>query len=205
MMALSGSVGAVFIQTEDAPISFEDEPTVANESYTSYTIANEILRYWDKNSAVLVKVNGSPITQGFSVEYCGGVVVFQIPRSQEDVVTVSGMSLFVEQHGGFFNWSADLEMDTSDVTTFQSGGWKENLPTIKGFSASAEKYWGDAEFFSRLGQEVIVALYVNSSASQRRYEGYGIISSDGIETAVEEVINETIEIQGTGPLYYREG
>ena len=47
---------------------------------------------------------------------------------------------------GFFNWSADLEQEMGEVTTYQSNGWKENIPTIKGFSASAESYRSDSEF-----------------------------------------------------------
>lgn len=123
----------------------------------------------------------------------------------DDEVTVSGKYLTVVQHGGFFNWSADLELETSDITTFQNAGWKENLPTVKGFTASAESYWGDEEFYAGLGKEVVIALYTDATASKQRYEGFGIISSDSLETAVDDIVNETIEIQGTGPLYYREG
>jgi len=203
-MPLQGKVGAVFIQTEAAPISFANEETVANDDFTRYMISNTVKRYWDKNSVVMVKVNDSAVSTGFSIEYCGGVVVFETALDPLDEVTISGSYLIVSQHGGFFNWSAELEMETSDVTTFQSAGWKENLPTIKGFSVSAESYWGDEEFFSRLGEKVIIALYVDSGPSKRRYEGWGLISSDKIDTSVEDVIDENIEFQGTDSLYYRE-
>lgn len=67
-----------------------------------------------------------------------------------------------------------------------------------------ESYWGDEEFFTGLGKEVVIALYADATASKQRYEGFGIISSDGIETAVVGIVNETIELQGIGQLYYRE-
>lgn len=203
-MAIAGKVGAVFVQTTDAPASFLDEPMVADAEYRRYTISDSTLRYWDKNTPISVAVNELPVSIGFTIEHCGGVIVFDDPLTVDDIVTVSGEYLNVQQHGGFFNWSADLEQETGDITTFESGGWKENLPTVKGFSASAESYWGDSEFFARLGQEVIIALYIDTTSSKARYEGYGIISSDGIETAVDDIINESIEIQGTGKLYYRE-
>ena len=204
-MALSGKVGAVFVQTADAPVSFSEEATNGNLDRRRFTVADPNIRYWDKASPVTVKLNNISVTTGFSLEHCGGVVVFELPLELDDVVTVSGKHFTVAQHGGFFNWSADLELDTSEVTTFQSGGWKESQPTVKGFSASAESYWGDGEFFSRLGKEVVIALYTDATASKQRYEGFGIISSDGIESAVDDIVNEAIEIQGTGPLYYREG
>lgn len=204
-MPIAGKIGAVFVQTSDAPASFSDELMVSDEHYKTYTNEDSTMRYWDKNTPVTVEVNEIPVTEGFAIEYCGGVIVFDEPLTEEDVVTVSGKHLNVQQHGGFFNWSADLEQEMGDVTTYQSNGWKENIPTIKGFSASAESYWGDSEFFSRLGQEVIIALYIDTTASKARYEGYGIISSDSIETTVDDIINESIEMQGTGKLYYREG
>lgn len=204
-MSLSGKVGAVFVQTADAPVSFSEEVTTGSLDCKRYTISDAAKRYWDKETPVTVKVNTVVVSIGFTLEYCGGVVVFEAPLEPEDVVTVSGKYLTVAQHGGFFNWSADLELETSDITTFQSAGWKENLPTVKGFTASAESYWGDEEFFAGMGKEVVIALYTDATASKLRYEGFGIISSDSIETAVDDIVNETIEIQGTGPLYYREG
>lgn len=204
-MALSGKVGAVFVQTADAPVSFSEEATTGSLDRKRYTISDAAKRYWDKDTPVTVEVNSVVVSAGFTLEHCGGMVVFEAPLEPEDEVTVSGKYLMVEQHGGFFNWSAELELETSDITTFQSAGWKENLPTVKGFTASAEDYWGDEEFFAGLGKEVVIALYTDATASKLRYEGFGIINSDSIETAVDDIVNETIEIQGTGPLYYREG
>jgi hypothetical protein len=153
---------------------------------------------------VLVYVNDELVSAGFEIEHCGGVIVFTSALAAEDTVTVSGMSISIAQRGGFFNWSLELKSDTSDITTFQSEGFKENLPTVKGFSASADSYWGDSEFASSLGKEVIIALFVDNTAAKKRYEGYAVISSDSIETAVDDIINETIEFEGNGRLYYRE-
>jgi hypothetical protein len=38
-MTISGKVGAVFVQTVDAPISFSNEATTANNSFTRYAIS----------------------------------------------------------------------------------------------------------------------------------------------------------------------
>lgn len=205
MGGIAGKVGGVFLKTTDAPLIFTDDAATADLSLTRYTITDNAKRYWDKNSAVTVKVNGEVQNSGFNIEYCGGVVVFSEARDSEDVVLVSASAVTVEQHGGFFSWSAELGMDTTETTTFMSNGWKEFIPSIKEFTASAESYWGDEEFFSRLGEEVVIALYVDTTSSRARYEGYGIISSDNIEADVDDVVNDSIEIQGVGALYYREG
>jgi hypothetical protein len=203
-MSLAGKVGAVFLQTEEAPIAFIKEATTANTERTLYTIANDSYRYLDKNSPVTVYISDIAISTGYVIEHLGGAVLFSSPLDPEDEVTVSGKSVQVDQAGGFFSWSAELSSDTADVTTFESGGWKENLPIIKGFSASAESYWADERLSSRLGQEVIIALYLDTGTNRKRYEGYGLISGDSIELSADDVVNENIEFEGTGKLYYRE-
>ena len=205
MGEIAGKVGGVFIQTEAAPVAFVDEATTPDLSLLRFTIADDSKRYWDKNTPITVKLNGDIQTSGFEIELCGGVIVFEEAKDGADEVVVSGSSLVVAQHGGFFNWSAELGIEIPETTTFMSNGWKEFITSIKEFTASAESYWGDEEFFSRLGQEVVIALYVDTTSSKTRYEGYGIINSDSVEAAVDDVVNESIEIQGVGALYYREG
>jgi hypothetical protein len=203
-MAISGKVGAVFLQTEEPPVTFIKEATAANAERTLYIIINENCRYLDKNSPVLVYVNDSEISSGFAVEHLGGAIRLSEPLDEEDEVTVSGKSITVSQSGGFFNWSAELAADTADISTFESSGWKENLPTINSFSAAAESYWADERLSARLGQELIVALYLDTGANTKRYEGYALISSDSIELSVDDIVNESLEFQGCGKLYYRE-
>jgi hypothetical protein len=145
-----------------------------------------------------------PVSE-YTIEYAGGTVCFNEPLEPGNVVTVSGNSVSVTQSGGFFNWSLELTADTSDVTTFISNGWKENLPNIKSFTASAESYWCDASFLKNIGKEVIIALFVDTTSNLNRYEGYAVLSSDEIELAVDDIVNESIEFEGTGQIYYREG
>ena len=204
-MAIAGKVGAVFLQTEDAPVPFIKEAATPNAERTIYVINNESCRYLDKDSAVTVYINDVVQNSGFSIQYLGGGVIFSDSLDEDDEVTVSGHSIEVDQAGGFFSWSVEFSSDTADSTTFQSGGWKESLPTIKGFSASADSYWADERLSARLGREVIVAFYLDTGANRKRYEGYAVISGDSIELSVDDVVNESIEYEGSGKLYYREG
>ena len=202
-MALAGKLGAVYVQTDAAPVAFTNEATTANTARTRYTITDTAKRYWSKGTAVVVKVGGTTVTTGYTLEYAGGVVVFNVAQAVGAVVTVTGAYVVLAQAGGFFGWSVEPTMDMQEKTTFQSNGWKEFGPTIKGFTGSAEAYWGDEQFFDALGTEVIVALYLNESTGLR-YEGYAVISSDGISTAVDELIQETVDFTGDGPICYRE-
>jgi hypothetical protein len=93
--------------------------------------------------------------------------------------------------------------DPADISPLKAQ-LKENLPTINAFSAAAESYWADERLSARLGQELIVALYLDTGANTKRYEGYALISSDSIELSVDDIVNESLEFQGCGKLYYRE-
>jgi hypothetical protein len=204
-MAIAGKLGAVYCQTADASTTFTDEATTSSAGYTRYTITSATKRYWDKTAAVTVKKNGGAITTGYTIEYPGGVVVFDVALAPGDAVTVSGKYLTVSQVGGFFNWSLDANADMAEKTTYVSASWKEFKQTLNGFSGSAEAYWGDETFFNNLGQEMIIVLYVDVGAAKIRFEGYVLFNSDGIEANVSEIVQESIEFEGNGKLYYRTG
>jgi len=205
MGAISGKVGAVYLQTDAAAQAFTTEAMTDVGAHTRYYIGNRAKAYWDKATAVIVYVGGVPASAtDYTIEYAGGYVEFAVSQGAS-AITVSGKYLTLAQAGGFFNWSLDLSMDIGDVTTFASGGWKQSLPTLKDWKASAEAFWQDETITDMLGTEVAVVFYVDVGANAFRYEGHGIVSSNAVEVAVDDIVNESVEIQGNGGLYYRAG
>lgn len=203
-MALSGHVGAVYVSDIDAaPISFTDAETTADATRKRYQVINTAHRYWPIDADITVKKNGSKITSGFTLERAGGFIVFDEALTAEDEITVSGEALTLIQAGGFFNWSVDTDSEDADATTFESGGFKEFEQVLKGWSGSAEAYWGNEKFFNMLGEIVVVKLFTDAGASQRCVEGFAIINGDGIESAVDQLVQESIDFTGVGPLYIR--
>ncbi len=203
-MALAGKVGAVYVSdVGTAPTPFTDKPTTKDVANLRYQVTDPLFRYWPLDAAITVEKNGAPITTGFTLERAGGVVVFEDPLLGTDTVTVSGSALTLIQGGGFFNWSVDGDGDDAEATTFASGGWKEYVRALTGWSGSAEVYWGDRQFFDSLGEIIVVKLFIDSGAAQTCLEGFALINGDGIEAPVEDLITESIEFTGVGPLYLR--
>ena len=204
-MAIAGMTGAVYVSdVNTAPISFTDEPCTGDVTRKRFQIDDPSLRYWSPNT-VTVEVEGIAVTSGFILESVGGIVVFEEARDVYDEVTVSGKALTLAQAGGFFNWNLDGDGEDVDATTFASEGWKEFVRTLKGWSGSAEAYWGDTQFFNSLGKTVVMQLFLGSGEDKTCLEGLAIINGDGVETPVEGLVQETVDFTGTGPLYIREG
>lgn len=200
-MAISGVVGAVW-KADGTSVVFTDEATTPNAAKTRYVITNTTKRYWDDSLPVTVKKNAVVQSSGYSLEYAGGVVVFAVALTSETIL-VSGKYFNTTQLATFFNWKLDIDAELKDITTFASSGWKEQLAVINGWSASAEGYWADGSFISLLGSRVILILWVDDT-SNKRYEGYIIMKKNSIEEPVDDVIKESIDIEGTGPLYYHD-
>lgn len=204
-MAITGMTGAVYVSdVNTAPIPFTDEPCTGDVTRKRFQIDDTSLRYWSPNT-VTVEVEGIAVTSGFILESVGGIVVFEEARDIYDEVTVSGKALTLAQAGGFFNWNLDGDGEDVDATTFASEGWKEFVRTLKGWSGSAEAYWGDTQFFDSLGKTVVIQLFLGSGEDKTCLEGMAIINGDGVETPVEGLVQETVDFTGTGPLYIREG
>jgi hypothetical protein len=204
-MATPGKVGRVLIQSTADPIIFADEATTANIAKTRYTITDPNKRYWDKDTPVVVKVDGVVTTTGFSIEHPGGVIVFEEALNDE-VVTVSGAYVEVEQLAGFFNWSLSVNNKTIDTTAFESGEWEEFILSTKNFTVSAEKFWAsDANFSDRMGSEVIVVLYTDFGTAKTRFEGYATINTSAVNVPVDGLVNDRLEFAGKNGIYFREG
>lgn len=202
-MAMTGAVGAVYV-TSGVSVTFTDEATTKNATYTRYKITNVAKRYWDDTSAITVKKNGVVQSSGFTIEMAGGVIEFTTPLIVTDVVLVSGKYFNAVQCASMFNWKVDFDVELKDTTTFASAGWKEQMAVTKGWSASAEGYWADGTFFNALGTNVIVVLYLNSS-TDARYEGYVILKKCSVDVPVDDIVKESLDLDGDGKLYFRDG
>jgi len=201
MGAIAGKIGSIYMKTTDASAIFSDE-ACTNVDNTVYYITNDSKRYWDKATTPTVFVDATPET-GVTIDYVGGRITFDTPLAGTETVTVSGKYWTVSELAGFYNWSLDLNADLEDSTTFAGNGWRTFVPTLKGFTVSAESFWQDEKFLSRLGEEVVIALYVNE-ASDIRYEGFSKIDSSSISDPVDTLVEEGVNFTGNGQLYYYE-
>ncbi len=122
---------------------------------------------------------------------------------EEIEVFVTGDALTIVPAGGFFNWGIDAASDNEDATTFDSGGWREFVPVLKGWSGNAEAFWGNDLFFQSLGKPVMIRLFIEKGEDKSCFEGFALMNSDGVDVPVDGLVQESIDFTGTGPLYFR--
>jgi len=205
-LATPGKVGRVLIKSSASAVAFTDEATGSSAGYKRYTITDSTKAYWDKDTAIVVEVDDVVVASGYSIEYPGGVIVFDAVQDSDAVVTVSGKYFVVEQLAGFFNWSLTVNNTTIDATSFTSGEWSEFALATKNWEATAEKFWASTDDFSqRMGEEVIIVLYCDFGTVKTRFEGYAVIQSDEVSTPVNELINDSISFKGFDGVYFRNG
>ncbi|WP_256846912.1 hypothetical protein [Paenibacillus sp. Pae108] len=209
-MAINGAVGAIY-QTSGPSVEFSQKELTNSGDNMRYYITEATSRYWDNSAPVTIEksTNGGSswviVTTGFTIEHAGGHVVFDTDQGNA-IFRATGKKFNTVFVGGGFNWSLDIEVETMDSTTFASSGWREFSRSFAGFSGSFEQYWTNGEASLQVGQATfIIILYVDSGTSKSRYEGYAIITSDSIETASDSLVQETIDFNGNGKIYYRAG
>lgn len=102
------------------------------------------------------------------------------------------------------NWSLDMSADDIDITSFDSGGWKENMQGLKEWSGSFEGNFepddtqGQAALINAWlnGQKVTLELQVNEAV---KFSGDALVTPS-IETPVDDKANFSCDFQGTGAL-----
>jgi hypothetical protein len=119
-------------------------------------------------------------------------------------VTATYDEYAIAQVGGFFNWSIAQAVGILDKTDFQSNSWKEFLGGLKEWSGSAERHWMTNESLDTwLGVTKIIKFFMDESSDpQLRYEGWAIIKGLNPAVAIDTIINESLDFQGTGQLSY---
>lgn len=106
------------------------------------------------------------------------------------------------------SWKLDINQDLKETTNFGSNGWKEQTPTIKSFSGSAEGQW--AVGTDTPGQKALQdALLGGTSVSAifavdgtRTYTGNAFVKKISVSEPVDDVVTFSADIEGTGALAY---
>ncbi len=111
--------------------------------------------------------------------------------------------------GGLYNWSLESVGEVSEITDFThmglvaSDSWKRFLATNKTWTATAESYWTNENWWDYAITKVarFFRFYFDKLTLPRSLEGFGFTSISGNQPT-GELITEAINIQGTDLITY---
>lgn len=201
MATIAGHLGAVYTQTGSTTAMTNEACTEI--SPTQYQITAITKRYWDVDASFIVNYNGVPTTVSYTLQYLGGYIDFASDPGAA-AVTVTGSYFTVSQVAGFFDWSIDATGELLDITDFGDAWRTYGHQNIKDFEVTANWYWGDSTFLTKLGSNFIVVCYVDTTGgSLKYYQCQTRVQGISPNCPVGEVIKETITFKGNGEFHYR--
>lgn len=204
MAQIHGSAGRIFVST-GAATAFTNQVCahVVGSGYTRYQIG-ATYRYLDPATPVVVQKSTdggatwpTTVTTGFEIEHAGGFIAFASAQGASDQFRLaSGKYFTMAEWGGLINWKLDLNREMQDITTFGST-YKQFMPGLGEASGSMEGYWADNTQLTTItaATMILLSLYTDYGTPKSRYDGYGYLKKDAVETAVDAVIKENIDFQ----------
>jgi hypothetical protein len=107
----------------------------------------------------------------------------------------------VGQVAGFFNWNTNNVCDILETTDYGDSGHKTYIAALKGWTGSAERHFLTEENLDWITDNLIIKFYIDTSNSLR-YEGWAIVDSHNITSAVDTLVNESLNFKGDSILNY---
>jgi len=222
MAVISGENGAVYFNEELRNEALADSITFSTGGGV-YTItsstdsgATGVINFEDEGytTGMLVGITGcsSGSSTGNDRIYTINVVTTDTLTVAEAVIAGSdtGAPVFLEAEPGvevlgFYNWTLSQSADALETTNFDnSSGGRNYIPGLTGWTATADKYFLDAnnEIDDWLGQTVEIRLFLNyvatpSTGSPSQYwDGDTVVTGIDETTPVDALVTQSISFQG---------
>ena len=96
---------------------------------------------------------------------------------------------------GFFSWNADNVCDILETTDYCDDGHRTYIAALKGWTGSAERHFLTEENLDWITDNLIIRFYIDE-ANDLRYEGWVIVDSHSITSAVDTLVNESLSFKG---------
>jgi len=167
-----------------------------NGTYDVYQIADPTKQVLDPFAPITVAVNGSPVSGGYKLDRLFGMVKFDTPLMDTDVVTISGSYLPMATAAEAYELSYTLQAENADATRFQDAWVKRTQVGLDASGSFAQWYLTDANMADVLmaGDVVVVEYQIDNQVDLR---AWALLSSTEPATQVRAIQMENIQWQGT--------
>lgn len=193
-MALAGY--RAIIRAQSSATAFTAEATSTSDDKT-YTITDSNKAIFDYDTTLIVLDDGIATTEEYTLSKLNGTVTFDSVDATR-VITLTGayVTLTTVVEGTSFN--ADFTLDMGDVTVFQDTVKNFKALLLSGTMTIGKFYSIDNYFLDLLFDKEIKVIEFRADSSDSYFlRVFGSVSSDGVGSTVEGLVNESISIQCT--------
>ena len=161
-------------------------------------------RYWDEDKSLVVEVDGSPVTTGFTVNYLRGRVTFETSQGASTITTTGTRrsELAFEKVFGCFDCKPKITAKDIDTTSCDDAGWESSISGAKMWEIAAGHFFYNGKIpISKLGVAYIWKIY--SILNTVPYAiGKGMIQSmTNLLVNPNEAQKQDITVKGQGEFY----
>ncbi len=211
MPALQGYLANFYLSSPPS-IATTNEAMTDVGDHISYVITNTAHQALDPTVAVVVQTspdNGttwSAITSGFIVQYSIGRVKFLAANASTVQVRIASANYVVVAFLGNAK-SVDITntVDIEDTTAWTNppSQWKTKQSKLVGAAVKVNKWWVDATLMQYIGTNTLLLLVLyNGSNPTSRYVCYGLLKTDALKIAVDKLVEEDLDFEVSGPVYF---
>jgi len=185
--------GFIYFHSTSTTMSAEATTSAAGNIYQVTTAGRRIL-----DPAVQPTLNTTSRTYLDVTWMDGGWDYFtgRVKLTTATSPTVTGAFLTMTTLGQVVSWTLNPAKNAAETTAI-GDAWKQYTTIEEGATLTLNRYYADTEFWSHMGEHVLVELFEDASAA---FWVHGIITSWGPTMAVGQVDNEAITIQVSGPI-----
>ena len=184
MAATAGRSARLYLQSGTATSFTSGGMSTSNNLRFTMTAASA--RHWDYSTTPTISVGGVVQTSGYSVERCGGNVVFT--SATTGTVTANGSFRTVSAIAEAKEWNLDVDNEYQEDPAFGDSGVTRVF--IGQDAAGSFSDWHTDSYlltFAESTTPYVVAFYIDN-ATGARYEGYFFCSKDGVKTGAKQLI-----------------
>lgn len=163
-------------------------------------------RHWDPDSTPVLYLNSTAVSStNYDVNYVQGKFQWNTGDPSTGTYTIDADYLTASSVAGGREWQLQVENDMFEVSEFGSSGWKQYQPNLAGATVSIGRYWNDSTFIDYMAVDAkfIVELHVDQNGN--RYEGFARVGGDQVNTAVDAIVGESLNLAIDGQLFYSTG
>ncbi len=211
MAAAAGFLGDILIIS--TPSVNLPNPTVLTNSGDNKTFNNPTAsqRYWDDSSTFTVQtsINGgstwSTAAAGtYTIRYVTGQVILNTALTGTPACQlIAGKYFPYASIGNTTSWEAQPAMKAVDATTHKGVGgspWQDWALTTAGGKFTYKKWWIDHTFINFLiARQRLISSCLDPQGG--RYESYGYLTDDSINSVKDGLVDEAITFQCSGQMY----